>query len=202
MRRKTIFMLVLTGGLLLSGCGNAAQIVETSSEKELLTETVQNSEAQTGSSEKEIQSSEVQTGLLQKEIKRFSERNMEDFAFAGEYFVDDKHHYRGEIIDEGVRNDLWNLVCSQEKESVIEEGTATIGAHSRLILTDKKTEENFYIGYDICYLSPEEDGGSGCFIITSSTGEEVYYYEVHENENIFDNLMKQGVVREENIVKQ
>ena len=188
MGRKQFLMITLTGCLLLSGCGNTTKTVETSSEKELLTETIQGLETHAESSEKAIQ--------------KLSERNMDDFIFSGEYFVDDQHYYRGEIIDEAVKNGLWDLVCSQEDESVIEGGTASIGRGSCLMLTDKKTEEIFYIGYAIWYSSPEVCGGPLCFIIASSTGEKVYYGTGREDTDIFDNLMTQGVVCEENIIKE
>lgn len=180
------------GCLLLSGCGNTAKVVQNPSEEN------------TDLSSEVMQSSEKQTELPVAETSKLSERNMEDFAFAGECFVETDNqytYYRGEIIDENVKEALWNLICSQEKEPVFEGGTASIGGNA-VILTDKTTEEVIYIGYNIWYASSELDGGPYCFIIGGSARKRAYYHWIQGEDIIFEQLIKQGVVREENVVER
>ncbi len=138
---------------------------------------------------------DVKTQLL-------SERNMKDFKFEGECSVrkGEKYiKYQGEITKESVKNDLWNLICKQEKEECYQEGT--IGGGLKLKLTDKATGEVITVGYTIWYEQPEVDGGSICFVVSGVNTEGRYHISQNEREQKFDELIEEGVVCDKNMVE-
>ncbi len=194
MKNKRFSIIMLIGCLLLVGCRDSTKTVTSSSEE--------NAELSTAA----IHSSEHQTEYATtEESQKLSSRNMEDFEFSGYCFVEtegSRIFYRGEIVDDDVKKGLWNLICSQENASVVEGGTASI-CGNEIVLTDKKTGEVITMGYDIWYEDPYVEGGPILFIVNSSAGWKIYYHcSLSEGEEMLYELIKQGVVCEENIVEK
>lgn len=134
--------------------------------------------------------------------QHISDGNMEDFKFEGECYIQEEGKpikYQGEITKESVKKDLWNLICEQEKADCYQGGT--IGGGLNLKLTNQATGEVINVGYTIWYEQPENDGGPTCFVISGENVEGGYYRPLNSNEQNFDELIKEGIVCDENIVE-
>lgn len=142
-------------------------------------------------------------GQTDAKTQLLSERNMEDFKFEGECYIqkDEKPiKYQGEITKESVKKDLWNLICEQENADCYQRGT--IGGGLKLKLTNQTTGEVINVGYTIWYGQPEVDGGPSCFVISGANIEGKYYRPLNSNEQKFDKLIEEGVACDGNIVEK
>ncbi len=84
-----------------------------------------------------------------KEIN-FSAWNMEDYRFGTTCNVLEDGvyaRYSGEITDEAIRSQLWEILCWQERMDTYHGGS--VGGGVKLILTDRHTGESFTAGYTI-----------------------------------------------------
>lgn len=138
---------------------------------------------------------------------RFSERSMDEFsfeAFCYELKDGETIRYRGEILDYEIRSKLWEIICMQEESEVFEGGRSD--SSTNLVLTDKKTNTKYYVGYSIWYANPEDEGGPNCFLVAGSDGVYVRYAAIEYTDemlfvsDVYKNLLMQGVKKPENIV--
>lgn len=138
----------------------------------------------------------------------FSAQNMEDFRFETTCSILENNvysRYSGEIIDEDIKSQLWEMLCAQEQMDTYQGGSC--GGSTQLLLTHKRTGKTFSAGYAIWYAHPDHEGGPICFVISGSSCGTVCYYpvddaadpEVFASER-FEALLAAGVKREENLV--
>ncbi len=136
-----------------------------------------------------------------KEIA-FSECNMSDYTFTATCNVSEDGvytRYTGEIVDEEIKAQLWDILCRQETMAIYQGGSW--GGGGDLVVTDKYTGEKFYAGYGIWYEIPENEGGPSCFVISGSSCGTACYYPI-DLENRFEEFLIEGVKREENLTHQ
>ncbi len=135
----------------------------------------------------------------------FSEWNMEDFRFEATCNVTEDGAYKrysGEIIDEDIKAQLWEMLCQQEQMPTYQGGSWGSGGGD-LVLTNKRTGEQFYAGYGIWYENPDVEGGPTCFVIYGSSCVTARYYPIDYAEDSqvyaserFENLLIEGVKRD------
>ncbi len=132
----------------------------------------------------------------------FSECHMSDYTFTAACKVQEDgvyKRYSGEIIDDKIKTQLWDILCRQEKMQTYQVGRW--GGGGDLVLTDKHTGETFNVGYGIWYEKPENEGGPSCFVISGSSCGTACYYSI-DSENRFEELLIEGVKRDENLTHQ
>lgn len=180
---KLLAALLLSGTFLLSGCARDLPLESTIS---------------------------LETALPTEPLEEiaFSDRNMDDFRFESVCNVLENgsySRYSGEIIDEEIKSQLWEMLCEQEQMDTYQGGSW--GGGMELRLTDKKTGEFFTVGYTIWYAQPDHEGGPTCFVISGSSCGIACYYPIDEDTNPeiyasdrFEALLTEGVKREENLV--
>lgn len=144
-----------------------------------------------------------------KEIN-FSAWNMEDYRFETTCNVLEDGvytRYSGEITDESIRSQLWEIICRQERMETYHGGS--VGGGTQLILTDRRTGESFTAGYTIWYENPDHEGGPSCFVISGSSCGTAYYYPMDDDADQeitaadhFETLLIEGVKREENLLSE
>lgn len=158
-------------------------------------------------SETIVPSAAASQSAVDKPAEKLSERRMEEFIFeGGGYEITDGVHtnYYGEITDEAIRQQLWDIICTQEEQDVFEGGSS--GSSFSLVLTDRETGEKTYVGYTIWYANPEEEGGPSCFCVSGASGGTICYAEAEDMQtetylsDTFNALVLEGIRREENIV--
>ncbi len=140
----------------------------------------------------------------------FSEWNVEDFRFEATCNVTEDGvytRYSGEIIDEEIKSQLWEMLCQQEQMPTYQGGHSGSGGGD-LVLTNKRTGEQFFAGYGIWYENPDVEGGPTCFMIYGSSCVRACYYPIDHAEDWeitaseqFEALIAEGVKREENRVQ-
>lgn len=144
-----------------------------------------------------------------KEIA-FSKWNMEDFRFETTSSVQENGvyaRYSGEIVDEEIKSQLWDILCRQEQMGTYQGGSW--GGGMELRLTDRRTGESFTAGYTIWYETSEVEGGPACFVISGASCGTACYYPIDKDtdpeiyaSNRFEALLAEGVKREENLIAQ
>ncbi|MBR4102140.1 MAG: hypothetical protein IKK51_09730 [Oscillospiraceae bacterium] len=188
MKLKLMTCLALSA-LLLCGCETDAPLESIETSANILSETLED------------------TNISKKDPIRFSERDMEDFIFeASCYETRDGEtiRYRGEILDQTICKGLWEIICMQETMQVYEGGSCS--SCTDLVLTDKVSNEKYYVGYSIWYENPENEGGPKCFVVSGADCGNVCYEAIEDTDDmlfvsdVYKNLLMQGVKTPENIV--
>ena len=188
MKLKLMTCLALSA-LLLCGCETDAPLESIETSANILSETLED------------------TNISKKDPIRFSERDMEDFIFeASCYETRDGEtiRYRGEILDQTICKGLWEIICMQETMQVYEGGSCS--RCTDLVLTDKVSNEKYYVGYSIWYENPENEGGPKCFVVSGADCGNVCYEAIEDTDDmlfvsdVYKNLLMQGVKTPENIV--
>ncbi len=141
-----------------------------------------------------------------KEIA-FSEWSMDDYRFETtcNVLTDGAYtRYSGEITNENIKAQLWEILCKQEKMDLYHGGSWDGG--NVLKLTNKRTGETFTAGYTIWYAQPDHEGGPTCFVISGSSCGAACYYPLDDGEDWdvcvseqFEKLLAEGVKTEETI---
>lgn len=190
MKLKLLICIALSA-LLLCGCATDLPLESTEISANILSEPLEN------------------TNISKKDPIRFSEREMEDFIFeASCYETRDGEtiRYQGEIHDQSICNGLWEIICMQEAMQIYEGGSCD--SSTDLVLTDKATNEKYYVGYSIWYENPENEGGPKCFVVSGSNCGTVCYEAIEDTDDmvfvsdVYKNLLMQGVKTPENVIRE
>lgn len=117
---------------------------------------------------------------IDNDMKLYDKYNINDFQFLCEYleYTDDNViSHKIKIEDSIIKEQLWELLCTQTKEDLEQQKILNSTYHiesSTIILLNKYGEESFTFGYGPYYENEFDDGFSYCFIVNKTLSAIIY----------------------------
>ncbi|MCC8068220.1 MAG: hypothetical protein LIO71_00400 [Ruminococcus sp.] len=186
---KRTLLIILSGIILLTSCGAKTDTTSDTS-KDSLNINVGSSSANLGDSSLKFND----------KISDYSISNFDFSAYFYDYYSNTVHEptrnkYRGEILDENIKKQLWEMISNYEEGVPIEGGSVGGSDCAELYLTDKNTGKIYTIYFSIWYASPELEGGP---MVISINGD--YYGEITGDSDMFYSMIGEAIMKDENLI--